>query len=361
MNIAIVDAYYDISHRIWAEGWKRHSTHDIDIYSLPSVHWKWQIMGGTIALSQMINKSTKTYDLIVVTDMVHLPTFKSLLSTSHQHTALHIYFHENQITYPWSPTDQDVKLERDHHYGFINYISALAADQVYFNSDYHKDSFCQALPLFLGQFPSAGLSNTIETIIRKSHVLPIGLDLPEIDRVQHHTPTFLWNHRWEYDKNPTDFFEFLFQLKESGLRFELIVLGKAYAKSPDIFTIAKDRLSDEIIHFGYVQDRATYQELLGRANISLVTGYQDFFGISVVEAISAGCYPLLPDRLAYPEHIPDEIIDDHIYTGEADLRDKITKVIKEKLYVSTTQTRDFVKKYDWRSLIHRYDHLIDLS
>mgnify|MGYP000456988033 CR=1 FL=1 len=37
---------------------------------------------------------------------------------------------ENQITYPWSPQDEDVKYQRNNQYGFINYTSALAADQV---------------------------------------------------------------------------------------------------------------------------------------------------------------------------------------------------------------------------------------
>ena len=39
------------------------------------------------------------------------------------------------------------------HYGFINYSSALAADQVLFNSNYHKDSFIEELKLFLKKIP----------------------------------------------------------------------------------------------------------------------------------------------------------------------------------------------------------------
>ena len=35
-----------------------------------------------------------------------------------------IYFHENQISYPWSPRDRDKIQNRDNHYGFINYVCA---------------------------------------------------------------------------------------------------------------------------------------------------------------------------------------------------------------------------------------------
>ncbi|MFO8112479.1 MAG: DUF3524 domain-containing protein, partial [Desulfosalsimonadaceae bacterium] len=40
-----------------------------------------------------------------------------------------IYMHENQLAYPIRPGET-----RDLHYGFINYVSMLCADQVLFNS-----------------------------------------------------------------------------------------------------------------------------------------------------------------------------------------------------------------------------------
>jgi len=326
---------------------------------LPPVHWKWQMMGGTIALSQMINKASKSYDLIMVTDMVNLPTFRSLLSEENRRVPAYIYFHENQITYPWSPTDRDVKLNRDHHYGFINYTSTLVADKVFFNSNYHKQSFLQSLPAFISQFPSSGLAKTIDAIIRKSIVLPIGLDLPKVSEKKGNQPIFIWNHRWEYDKNPKGYFNHLFQLKEQGVAFKLIVLGKAYESIPSIFEVAKDRLSGEIIHFGYAEDRAMYLKLLDMANILLVTGFQDFFGISVVEAIAAGCYPILPMRLAYPEHIPDDLKSDHIYNNEEELWQILQRVLDEKLYLQNSGTQEFIQRYEWKSLIRQYDNMVN--
>ena len=59
-----------------------------------------------------------------------------------------VYFHENQASYPWSPNDRDIQYNRDTHYGFINYVSALTADHVFFNSEFHMNSFLNALPSF---------------------------------------------------------------------------------------------------------------------------------------------------------------------------------------------------------------------
>ena len=91
-------------------------------------------------------------------------------------------FHENQLTYPWSPNDQDVKLKRDNHYSFINYTSALAADYLLFNSAYHRNAFIGAIPDFLNQFPDATEVGEVDQIKEKSEVLHLGMDLKKFDK-----------------------------------------------------------------------------------------------------------------------------------------------------------------------------------
>ena len=44
-----------------------------------------------------------------------------------------------------------------------------------------------------------------------------------------------------------------------------------------------------------------YRAVLAGADVVVSTADHEFFGISAVEAIAAGAYPLFPDRLAYPE------------------------------------------------------------
>jgi glycosyltransferase involved in cell wall biosynthesis len=55
-----------------------------------------------------------------------------------------------------------------------------------------------------------------------------------------------------------------------------------------------------VVRWGYQPDKA-YWQALRAADVVVSTARHEFFGIGVVEAISAGCWPLLPDRLAYPE------------------------------------------------------------
>jgi len=230
MHILLIEPFFTGSHQAWAEGFRQHSEHEVELLTLPGRHWKWRMHGAAVTLAQQFLQSERQPDLILTTDMLHLSVFLSLTRQKLSDTPVALYFHENQLTYPWSPTDADVQKQRDNHYSFINYASALAADAVFFNSDYHRRSFLGALPDFLQQFPDFQNVDTISDIGRKSSVLPLGMDLAKFDDYasvgENDIPIILWNHRWEYDKNPELFFETLFALDAEGLDFNLVVLGE---------------------------------------------------------------------------------------------------------------------------------------
>ncbi|MEM1122236.1 MAG: DUF3524 domain-containing protein, partial [Bacteroidota bacterium] len=316
-KVLLLEPFYTGSHQSWAEGWQRFSQHEVKILSLSGRHWKWRMHAGAVALSQQFLVSDFQPDLIVATDMLDFATFLGLVRSSIEETPTAIYFHENQITYPWSAADPDIKLKRDHQYGFKNYTSALVADQVFFNSDYHRHSFLNALPNFLTQFPDYQGIENVELIKKKSQTLHLGVDLQRFDGIEKSSklavPLLVWNHRWEYDKNPEDFFEVLFQLKKEEIAFKVAILGEQYRNTPAIFQEAKEVLSDEIVQFGKVDQFEEYAQWLWQADILPVSNHQDFFGQSVVEAIYCDCFPILPDRLAYPEHVPSALQNQHFY------------------------------------------------
>ncbi len=51
MKILILEPFFSGSHRQWAEGYQRHSRHEVEILSLKGRHWKWRMFGGAVSLA----------------------------------------------------------------------------------------------------------------------------------------------------------------------------------------------------------------------------------------------------------------------------------------------------------------------
>lgn len=324
MNVLIVEPFLGGSHKKWAEGFQKHSKHKVELMGLSAHHWKWRMRIGAVELAKQFNGLSHSPDVIIASDMLDLAQFKGL--TKHiSRTKFVLYMHENQITYPWSPTDKDISLKRDFHYGFINFTSCLAADEIWFNSAYHKSSFLSELPKFLKQFPDHHQPNSFSEIEQKSRVIPVGIETPiATEKAKNAVPRILWNHRWEYDKNPKLFFDTLKKIKAKNIPFELVVLGESGAKHPEEFDEIESAFKMELIHLGYTESATEYQNTISSCDILPVTSNQDFFGISVVEAILAGCLPLLPERLAYPEHIPAQLHQNYLWKSDKEFEQKLT-------------------------------------
>jgi len=354
LKICYVEPYLGFSHKHWIEGYKRNSSHEIEIIGLPARHWKWRMHGGAITLAKKIEEKNNVPDLFLISGMIDLPLFKSLLSSRFQKIPVYLYFHENQFVYPHSDY-QDGK--RNEHFSFINMKSALVADKVYFNSEYNLKTFIDGSLKLIKKMPDFANVEWADVIKKKSKVLALGMDYLKKMEVQkcQNPPLLLWNHRWEYDKNPELFFESLFKLKDEGLEFELAVLGESFRTSPKIFEVAKERLKDRVKYWGF-QSRDVYERIVHEASILPVTSNQDFFGISVIEAAAAGVRPLLPNRLAYPEHFSKEYFFDKDADFLSSLRELLTKT-------STLAPNSFEKinSYSWEFMAKVYDDEFLLS
>ncbi|KAK2721178.1 hypothetical protein QYM36_003450 [Artemia franciscana] len=215
-----------------------------------------------------------------------------------------VYFHENQLVYPVRE-----KKERDFQYGYNQITTCLVADAVVFNSEYNMQSFLHAIVPFLKLMPDYRIKNIPENISKKSIVLYFPIEVPKLPPFEKNGPLHIvWNHRWEHDKNPNDFFSALFELSDEKFEFRLSVLGESYADNPPIFQEAKEKLSEHVFRWGYLETKAEYFDTLLRGDVVISTAVHEFFGVSMLEAANLGCYPLCPNRLVYPEIFPKECI-----------------------------------------------------
>lgn len=360
-RIALIEPFFSGSHQRWAEELQRRSRHAIDLITLPGRSWKWRMHGAAVTLANELLSRETQYDLLLATDMLDFAVFLGLVRSRYAATATAVYFHENQLCYPWSPRDADVQKKRDLHYAFINYTTALAADRVYYNSQYHRDAFVKALPKFLDRYPDHQNKQTIAAIAAKSQALPLGMDLCAFDAFKPPTPTpnpvplLLWNHRWEYDKNPKGFCRLLFALADREVDFEVALLGDRFDEEPAYFAQAREKLGRRIISYGRAESFEDYANWLWKADILPVTSRQDFFGGSVVEAIYCGCHPILPERLAYPDHVDPSSHPELYYKRHDEAVERLSALIASGAWAQACDLSGAMERYDWSNCIDRYD------
>jgi glycosyltransferase involved in cell wall biosynthesis len=368
MKILLISPYHGGSHRAWAEGYRAHSAHEVSLLTMPDRFWKWRMHGGAVTLARRFLEEEYKPDLILVTDMLDLTTFLSLTRHHTSQIPSGIYMHENQLTYPLPPDGRTGPMrrqlgERDQHYAFINYASMVTADFIFFNSHFHHDTFFAALPNFLKQFPEYKELNSIEVLQRKSQVVPVGVDFGGLAKqgrgAGEDVPLVLWNQRWEYDKNPADFFKALVVMDEEGIPFRLALCGQQYGQRPSAFATAIERLSEYIIHLGYANSE-DYKRLLWQAAVTISTAHHEFFGISILEAIYCHTFPILPHRLSYPELIPEAYHLNCLYQNQGGLVERLRWALThpDEARQVAHKLHSAVARYDWAQLAPVYDQLL---
>ncbi len=81
----------------------------------------------------------------------------------------------------------------------------------------------------------------------------------------------------------------------------------------------------------------------------------------MIEAIRYGCIPLLPDRLSYPEIIPEAFHDDFLYQDQTKLVDKLCFLISDypKFHAKCQNISEAMGRFAWENMIGKYDAVLD--
>ena len=309
MNILLLSAYHAQSHERWCRGLVQSAPHATwTVLSLPGRRFSWRYPGNAYSWF-MTERSTlqQDYDLIVATSMVNIAVLKGLCPNL-ANTKTVIYCHENQFAYPL----QHEIVQRDWLYFAIqNLYTVLAADVVLFNSQYNQTTLLQGIRGLLKKMPDFAPRSCIAEIEEKSQVLPVPIEdslfyTRDASRTVNKKLHLVWNHRWEYDKGPEILFQTLAQLKKQGCSFTLSLVGQQFSRKPEAFDDIYRDFQSDLTHFGYLESKDDYINVLQQADCVLSTAHHDFQGLAMMDAIASGCVPFAPRRLAYPEYIPSK-------------------------------------------------------
>lgn len=320
-----LEPYYGGSHRAVLDGLVSRLAPlgiTFDLLTLPPRKWKWRMRGSAITMAEDARaharawrashptgehdraRGDRAWDLVYASTFVNLAEFVALAGDAVAGLPRIVYFHENQLLYPNRHT-----AEWDYQFALTNITSALAADLCLFNTRYNLDGFLAEVPGFLREFPDHRPIGVADRIAARAEVLAPPFDpapFEGVTPVRGARPRVVWPHRWEHDKDPEAFFAAMKALADEGLDFEVVVAGQSFRETEALVAEASARLGDRVAHCAEPGSRDAYARLLASADIAVSTALNEFFGIAMIEACYAGCAPVVPDRLAYPELYPAE-------------------------------------------------------
>lgn len=317
MKVLLLSAYAAQSHVFWQNqllklfpDWQWREL------SLPPRHFAWRMRGNPLYWS-VAERATleEHYDLLVATSMVDLATLRGLVPNLATIPTI-LYFHENQFAYPERGRVGNL-LEAQ----MVSLYSAIAADSLLFNSRYNHDSFMEGCQGMLAGFPDKVPKGIVESLRQKSAVVPVPLERteegvlaksgvwPAADPDDLNRPIRItWIGRFEFDKGGDGLLLTLRELEKTGLNYSLAVIGQRFRNSPAAFATIEEEFGHLLVQFGYVEKVATYRQILSEADIILSTALHEFQGLAVLEAVGAGCIPVVPGRLVYPEIFSEEFL-----------------------------------------------------
>jgi len=360
-RVAILEPWFGESHAALFRGVADNSALSCEIIGLPAARWRWRMRLGAWPLAEKLAALDPLPDALLVSDYTNLPALFGLAPQAARIPTA-VYFLENQLTYPRRP-GRPV----DFEFAAINLLTCLAVTRCVFCSANQLEAFLEALPGFLSRDMEAAARGeaTIAAIAQKATVIPIGVDLERFDHARQQRPDrrgqplrVIWPHRFEHDKNPDDFFEVLMALADEGLDFEVAAVGRVYRDLPPSMHEARQRLGNRVVSWGFL-DGDEYPRALAAADVVVSTAWQETQGIAVIEAIRAGCDPLLPDRLSYPEVLGPALCENHLYDGKGDLRRRLRWMMRNADEVrERSEHWQEMERFGWPAVAPQFDALL---
>ncbi len=353
MRILFLEPFHGGSHREFVTGLQEYSRHAIDVETLPARLWKWRLRTAGLTLAQRVSNPER-FNLVVATGLLDLAQVRAVWGA--RTPPLLLYLHESQISYP-VPTGRSANVE----FLWKDVINVLTADHVVFNSEFHRRTFRSQLPSVIDQLPDTDDRPVVplSRIDRNSSVLYPGCRFDDVkpEVSPNDLPTVIWNHRWEFDKNPKEFVNALVQVASRGVQFKVALLGERLIPEPEALVHARAELGDRIIYDGF-PPRSVYLRYLAGGSLVVSSAVQENFGIAVMEAMYAGCMPLLPRRLVYPEIIPSDLHKRCLYDSPDDLVDRLSQELQMS-QIEKDRWKKIAEPHAWSRVIDNYDSLFE--
>ncbi len=303
LDILALEPFYGGVRKSMLETVMRCSRHRWTLLKLPPRRIERRLSAAAHWFAEQLSRHwAGRLDLLFTSEALNLADLIRLVPELDDKVSV-VYFHNNQLP---DPDARESQASND----LVNLNTAQAANELWFNSEFHINLFAYRAAAMVERHSELSSRNPVPEMLAKSRLMLPPFDLNLTSSIQmanpiKREPRTIFVSTRDADMELLNLG--LSTLSMRGERFKLMTVGPLDKLSNAFPRLAIDE-NDE-----YAQTSA-----LLRADVFLSTQRWAPVDLHAVRALTAGCWPVVPEDGVYPEIIPKKLRKSCLYEATAD-------------------------------------------
>jgi hypothetical protein len=289
LEILALEPYYDGARRQMLQTVLRLSHHNWTLLKLPARRVERRLAASARWFAELLGRGGEAdaCNLLFASEMLNLPDLQRLIPRLARVPSI-VYFHDNQTP--------GAEMETTSPLDTVNLNSAMAATEVWFNSQWHQDSFLAKTESLVARVPEIRGRNPVSELRTKSMVVPPPVDLGKVYAVAGASPQ---------PKDPRTLFVDLRGGVDVALLATVLERLDVRGEPYNLITVGPQKGLPQKLARAQLSDREAAQYAgLHAAGIYLALRPAATSDELVAPALVAGCWPVVPDTGLYAELLP---------------------------------------------------------
>ena len=332
LDILALEPFYGGIRRAMLSSVMRCSRHRWTLLKLPPRRMERRLAAAANWFAEQLERHFSGHvDVLFTSEAMNLASLYRLVPELATRPSV-VYFHENHLPL--------VNARDDGPLDLVNLNTAMAATEIWFNSDHHLETFQSRSAALVARHPELTSRNPLAVINGKSHLVPPPLDLGYVGEVKSQAPAIRLPGTVFVETRDADvkLLNYALELLHgSGRDFSLITVGPVKLLSSE-WRRKTIREIDEPAQVVGMLEAAVLLSIKPRAT-------SDYL---FVRGMLAGCRPLVPNAGIYPELVPEALHHTCLYRPDpADLAIKLADALDFGGWAAESP--------DWRRVFKSFD------
>jgi hypothetical protein len=294
LRILALEPYFGGLRKQVLQCMMQHSHHEWTLLKLPARRVERRLAAASRWFAEIIQRDhlDQDCDLLFTGEMLNVAELLRAVPRLSRCASV-VYFQDNQLP-------AEAKDDRDSQLDFVNINNAMGATEIWFNSQWHLDTFLERAAALIQRQPDLAGANPISELRAKSQVVLPPTDLLRCGKVLEKNP--------DLKKEPRSL---LVDTRNTSipLLVKCLQLLIQRDKTMTFFIVGSQRGIPESIPRVAVdgRDEAAQLQALHRSMVYLSLRYGSTTDELLLSSIASDCYPVVPDAGIFAEMLPQSL------------------------------------------------------